>query len=164
MRKQFLSLLFALACVPVLQAQHYINWTGIVKDASGTALVARPVSIRFTLQPDTSGSAAIYQEIHNLSTTDAGFVHAEIGKGNPPLGSYTTVHWGTPLKLKTEINSGNGFVTVSDSRMKAVPYAKYAEISGSLQDKDIHVFARADQSLVFDMPGSSSNILFRSIP
>ncbi|VXB34435.1 conserved exported hypothetical protein [Flavobacterium sp. 9AF] len=115
-------------------ANKTIAWSGIIADNSGNALANTNVTLKFSI---TQNGTPFFSEQH-IKTTDAnGFVNANIGEGTPLINNLSIVYFDTvDLKLKIEVDSGSGFVTLSDEFFKAVPYAKGAETARELGKND----------------------------
>lgn len=122
-------------------ANKAIAWSGIIADNSGNVLANSTITLKFSI---TQNGTAMFSEQHNVKTDANGFVNANIGEGTPLINNLSIVYFDTiNLKLKIEVDSGSGFVTLSDEFFKAVPYAKGAETAREVAD-DVQVISLND--------------------
>ncbi len=71
---------------------------------------------------------------HSKTSNENGLVSLEIGGGTVGLGNFSTINWaGGPYFLKTETDpaGGSNYSISGTSQLLSVPYAMYAEKSGS---------------------------------
>ena len=119
--RYFYTLVLSVFCSFLLNSQNNtINYKALVKDNSGNPLVSQSIDIRFTIFSDAS---QIYQETHTVSTDANGIAIVNIGAGSTS-DTFSDIDWniGT-TSLKTEIDSGSGFVDLGTTEFKSVPYA-----------------------------------------
>lgn len=89
--------------------------------------------MRFNVIQGLLTNSPLYIEQHILTTDDLGSVSLIIGQGTPSLGQFNQINWSLGnFFLGIEINSGSGFVSLGTTQLLSVPYALYAETSGSL--------------------------------
>ena len=130
--KLLISLLF-LSVMSFAQGGGF-NYKALLTD-NGNALNNQTVSIRFTVLEN--GTSNRYQETHSTTTDSNGIVTVIIGEGTVVSGDFVSINWGAnSYFLKVEIDSGNGYDDFGTTEFKAVPYAKYAETGGSVQELD----------------------------
>ncbi|NNE33515.1 MAG: hypothetical protein HKN40_14250 [Winogradskyella sp.] len=113
-----------------------INYKALVKDNSGNPLSSQNIDIRFTI---FVGPTQVYQETHVTSTDTNGIAIINIGAGTTG-DNFSTIDWvsGT-TSLKTEIDSGAGFVDLGTTEFKAVPYALNVLNSSGFPNGDITI-------------------------
>lgn len=107
-------------------------WSGIITDNSGNPLENTNIILKFTYTND--GITTLYSEQHNKTTDSNGFVTANIGQGTVLQNGSSLRYTISNLKLKVEVDTGSGFVTLSDDFPKAVPFANAATYAGELTD------------------------------
>jgi|GEM_PF-1489517 hypothetical protein len=126
--KKLLILLILVFVGIVLQAQNnFTNYKAVVANASGTVLTNQSVSVRFTLY---DGANPVFTETHNTTTDTHGIIVLEMGSANPT--DWNNLTWNSvSFSLKTEYNTGSGFVDMGTKPFQYVPYAKYATLAGT---------------------------------
>lgn len=107
-------------------------WSGIITDNSGNPLENTNIILKFTYT--NNGTTILYSEQHNTTTDSNGFVTANIGQGTILQNGSSLRYTRSNLKLKVEVDTGSGFVTLSDDYPKAVPFANAATYAGELTD------------------------------
>lgn len=135
MKKIILLFTLSIATLSFSQtANKTIPWSGIITNNSGNVLTNAGVNVKFSI---TRAGTVIFSEQHSLTTDANGFVNADIGAGTPLINNLSVVHFdAVNLELKIEVDSGSGFITLSDDFFRAVPYAKGAETSRELANDD----------------------------
>jgi len=97
-----------------------INYKALVKDNFGNPLISQNIDVRFTI---FSGSSQVYQETHSTTTDSNGIAIVDIGAGSTS-DDFTAINWSEGTNsLRTEIDSGSGFVDIGTTNFKSVPYA-----------------------------------------
>ena len=134
--KQFLNLLIAIALTSSLYAQspNKMSYQSVVRNGSGLLVSNSPVSIRISLLQGSMNGNIVYMETHSKTSNENGLVSLEIGGGTVVLGVFSTINWaGGPYFLKTETDPAGGanYSVSGTSQLLSVPYALYAEKSGS---------------------------------
>jgi hypothetical protein len=116
------------------QAPHKFNYQAIARNASGNGLANQSISVRFTIRDISSTGPILYQEKQVLQTNQFGLFNTLVGDGSVLSGDFSTINWGlNPKYLQVEYdpNAGNNFLLAGNAEMVSVPYALYAETSGS---------------------------------
>lgn len=137
------------------QTPQSINYQAVVRDGeTGSELVNQFVGMRFTILGDGPNSDAVYQEEHIIETNAFGLVNLRIGNGEEPLGSMEDIEWGVGEKwLQVEIDLGDGYEEISNSRFVSVPYALHADVAATadnVDDADADPTNELIDTLVFD--------------
>ncbi|MFC2118528.1 DUF1566 domain-containing protein [Bacteroidota bacterium] len=113
------------------QAPDAFSYQAVIRDAEGNVLEYQSVSFRVTL---IQVQTPIYTETHIATTNKFGLVTLKIGKGSPILYNFSDINWaGGSIKLQVELDPENGlnYSISSVTELLSVPYAIYAESSGS---------------------------------
>ncbi len=116
------------------QAPQKMSYQAILRNASGEILSNQKVGVRVSLLQGTETGAIVYQEAHNTTTNASGLVSLDVGAGSVLNGSFATINWvsGTfYLKTETDPAGGTNYSIVGSKQLMSVPYAFYAEKSGS---------------------------------
>lgn len=137
--KKSTSFISALACLLIgslafAQAPQAINYQAVARNASGTILSNQNVSIRYSVMSALTGGTVLYSETHTKITNQFGLFTAAIGGGTPVSGTFAAINWVSGDKyLKVEIDptGGTTYIDMGTTQLLSVPYALYAEKSGS---------------------------------
>ena|GEM_PF-2140773 len=139
MKKSLLSLIAIILCISTYsQAPQALNYQAIARNTDGSIISNQSVTVKFTVLENSANGSSIYQETHSTTTNNFGLFTLSIGKGNPTSGDFSSIKWGAGSKFLTvEIAlKGNAFSLQGTTQLLSVPYALYAEKSGSGQKGD----------------------------
>ena len=130
--KIILSALFliqAYAFQGFAQAPNQFSYPAVIRDANGLLVENKPVSIKISILSGTANGVAIFQEEHTETTNANGLITIAIGSKVA-----FNIDWSKgPFFIKTELKKSGeaNFVDYGTTQMLSVPYALYAEKSGS---------------------------------
>ncbi len=116
------------------QAPQKINYQAVARNATGNILANQAIGLRFTIRSGGSGGAIVYRETNSATTNGFGIFTVVIGGGNVQQGIFNSIAWGNGDKyLEVEIDAAGGtnFTSMGNTQLVSVPYALYAETSGS---------------------------------
>ncbi len=140
MRKYLLFLLILISKGSFAQAPQSFKYQAVVRDAAGLLAVNKIISIRTSILSGSATGSSVYTEKQTLSTNDYGVVSLNIGAGTLVSGNFSTINWGAStyfVKTELDINGASTYVFMGASQILSVPYALYAEKTGSsLSDHD----------------------------
>lgn len=130
--------------------QKGFNYQAVLRDASGTVMNEQSVTLRVTIMSDEE---IVYKEIHQLTTTAAGYVNMVIGNGTRVSGVFEDINWSSQdQSVKIELYKGTGYEEISATALSSVPYAKYAEytLNGDSEkfQKAVDALKKTNDSLV----------------
>ncbi|MEZ4796560.1 MAG: tail fiber domain-containing protein [Flavobacteriaceae bacterium] len=112
-------------------AQQAINYKALIKDGSGNVMANQEVLVEFSILEGVANTL-VYKESHTDQTDVNGIIILNIGAGSVISGNYNTINWGNDAHfLNVKIDSGSGLVDLGTTQFMAVPYALFAETSGS---------------------------------
>ena len=134
MKKFYAILCLAIASLTQLQAQapQGFNYQATVRNSAGDLIVNANVYFKFNVIQGSLTAVPIFTETHYVSTDDLGQVNLVIGQGTANLGSFSALDWSLgSYYLGIELDTGNGYVAMGTTQLLSVPYAMYAESSGS---------------------------------
>jgi hypothetical protein len=120
------SFILAVAQVPM-----GISYQAIVRDADGLLVGNSNVGLQITILQNT---VEVYKETHQVFSNQNGLVTLVIGGGNPVSGTFSSIDWSNgPYFIETGVdpNGGTNYTIVGTTQLLSVPYALYAENSGS---------------------------------
>jgi len=122
-----------LSAVPLLaQAPQAINYQAVAQNAAGDPLANQNIVVRLGVYQGNTPTTLVYEEQHELTTTATGLFTLAIGEGTASTGAFTDISWGSDTHhLSVELDAGDGFIDLGTVPLLSVPYALYAENSGS---------------------------------
>ena len=143
-------LLTLLACLSLMnsnaQAPQGIPYQSVIRNGSGALMINQAIHIRFSIHDSTMLGTVVYQETHTTTTSNLGMITLSIGQGTPSTGSFSTINWGVNSKfMQVELDAagGNNYIDLGTQQMMSVPYALYAEKSGSYHQNTIIGFSES---------------------
>ena len=135
MRRLLLILYFCFGfLITNAQFPQKMSYQAVVRNASNALVINAPVGMQISILQGSVSGTPVYVETQNPTTNDNGLVSLEIGNGTIVSGAFATIDWATgPYFIKTETDplGGNNYAIVGTSQLLSVPYAMYAETSGS---------------------------------
>lgn len=130
----FLCLSFLLSGSLFAQAPSGINYQALARSSNGNPMANKTIGVRLSILAGSASGTSDYVEKHSVSTNQFGLFNLIIGGGTAQTGTFSSINWGGGskfLKVEIDTNNGNNFTTLSSTQMMSVPYALYAEKSGS---------------------------------
>lgn len=116
------------------QAPQKITYQSVVRNTSNQLVTSATVGMKISVLQGSATGTVVYAETHATSTNSNGLATVQIGGGTLVSGDFTTIDWANgPYFLKTETDpTGGSTYTISGTtQLLSVPYALYAETSGS---------------------------------
>ncbi|MEZ5173578.1 MAG: collagen-like protein [Bacteroidia bacterium] len=116
------------------QAPEAMSYQAVLRDNTGEPLTDQVVQTRIQIHQGTSDGPVVYEEIHNTSTNENGLMSVVIGSGSGLIGSISEIAWGNGpyfLSSETDPAGGSNYELTGNSELLSVPYALYANNSGS---------------------------------
>ncbi len=116
------------------QAPQAINYQGIARNVSGTPIINQLLGLQLTIHSGSVIGPVVYQETHSPTTNQFGLYTVEIGTATPVTGTFNTIAWSSGLyflEIGMDITGGTNYVAAGTTQFISVPYALYAETSGS---------------------------------
>ena len=111
------------------QAPAGFSYQSVVRDASGSPLLSKPLTIKFTILQGSNVGTPVYSETQSISSNAQGLVVATIGVGSPTIGVFANINWALGsyfLKVEVDLKDGNGFALAGVAQLMSVPYALHA--------------------------------------
>ncbi len=131
---RLLVLCFLLTNQLFAQLPKAINYQGIARDNQGNPMVNSQLGLKFSIHAGSASGSVIYAETQILQTNQFGLYNAQIGRGTPIISTFSAIPWSSAnqwLEVSIDINGGSNYVSAGTSELLAVPYAFYAESSGT---------------------------------
>ncbi len=133
--KKSIFIFFALIIVSNIafaQAPQKFSYQAIIRSNAGNILQNQTANFKITIHDSTASGTDIYHETHNTSTNQFGLVNLLIGSGTNTSGIFDSIKWNHNNKfIEVEIDLGSGYVSMGTTQLVSVPYALYAEKSGT---------------------------------
>ena len=127
MKKSFFLILFSFAISIGYAQTKGINYKAKLADNSGNTLANQNTTVKFSIYEGNMAANLVYQETHTTTTDANGIIMLNIGEGSSVTGDFTTINWGFDTHfLKTEVDTGSGYVEIGNTEFKTVPYALHA--------------------------------------
>ena len=134
MKKIYATLCIVIASLTQLQAQapQGFNYQAQVRNSAGDLIVNTNVYFKFNVMQGSQTALPIFTEIHYVPTDDLAQVNLIIGQGTATTGVFSELDWSVgSYFLGIELDTGNGYTAMGTSQLLSVPFAMYAENSGS---------------------------------
>lgn len=133
MRKVVLSIFFGVMFVVAAVAQtipQTMSYQAVVRDAQGEIVADKQVSVEVSILKNNELGDVVYTESHSVKTNANGLMTLAIGTES----SFLEIDWADgPYYMKTE-TTVDGATIEAVSQLMAVPYAKYAETAGNMDE------------------------------
>src|ERR1043166_3881171 len=116
------------------QSPHKMSYQAVVRDASFKLVVSKPISMKVSILQGSATGTVVYAETQTPTTNANGLATVEIGGGTIVSGNINTINWASgPYFIKTETDpaGGTSYSISNTSQLMSVPFALYAENSGS---------------------------------
>lgn len=116
------------------QAPQKFSYQGVARDNSGNILPNQNIGLRLSIRQGTPTGTIVYRETHSASTNQFGLFDIEAGGGTVVTGVFSSINWGAgPYFFQTEMDASGGtnYLNLGTTQLLSVPYALYAETSGS---------------------------------
>jgi hypothetical protein len=116
------------------QAPQAFKYQAAIRDETGMVISDQLVSLRVSVLKGDIYGEIVYIEIHDVYTNAIGIVNLEIGRGLALQGDFSQIGWGEDdyfVQLEIDMEGGMDYQSLGTSQLLSVPYALYAEKSGS---------------------------------
>lgn len=113
------------------------SYQAVARDAGGIIMVNQSIEIRISIVPTDPQNQPSYQEVHSPTTNQFGLFTLHVGGGQVVSGVFSSIDWSSGnYFLKIELWNGSSleYEFLGASQLLSVPYALYAETSGSSED------------------------------
>lgn len=137
MKRIYTILLIGFLAVELFaQVPQKMSYQAVIRDASGVLVANQTVGMEISILQGAADGPSVYTETQTSSTNANGLVSIEIGTGTTG-DDFSSIDWGTDIyfvKTQTDIEGGTNYTINGTSQLLSVPYAMYAEKSGSSSD------------------------------
>jgi hypothetical protein len=116
------------------QAPNKMSYQAVIRNSSNALITNQAVGMQISILQTSSSGTAVYVETQTPITNANGLASIEIGGGTLVSGNFATINWANGpyfIKTETDPNGGTSYSITGTSQLLSVPYALYAESSGS---------------------------------
>jgi len=106
-----------------------INYQALLRNAEGQPLASQTIMVLVSILHGSETGTPVYTENHNATTNAFGQINLSIGEGEPILGVFDAINWGSgPFFLKTGVDlTGSGtFQELEVVKFYSVPYSHHS--------------------------------------
>ena len=135
MKRLIISILaMLLVSVVIAQSPQKMSYQAVIRDGGGALVANQQVGMRISILQGSATGSVVYRETHSVQTNSNGLASTEIGGGTVVSGVFANINWSQGpffIKTETDIAGGTNYSISGTTQLMSVPYALYAEKSGS---------------------------------
>jgi uncharacterized protein (TIGR02145 family) len=116
------------------QAPNLFSYQAVVRNSSNQLITDQNIGVRASIIEGSTSGNEVYYETHQVMSNSTGLITLQIGGGTVLSGTFNAINWSLgPYFIQTEIDltGGSNYTLSSIAQLLSVPYALYAETSGS---------------------------------
>lgn len=114
------------------QAPQSFKYQAVARDIAGNIMASATLNVRVSIHDGSPTGVIVYRETHSVVTNSFGLFNLNVGSGTPVSGTFSSVAWGAGDKyIQQEVDFGTGYQNMGTAQLLSVPYALYAENTGS---------------------------------
>ena len=134
--KKLFTLLAAVTLSAMLfaQAPQSFSYQTVIRDANWQPISNQSVSIKIEIIEDAVNGFVVHEESHSATTNDIGLVNLAIGSVITQGSQFQNISWSQHthfIRVSVDVSGGLNYVIMGTTQLRSVPYALYAETSGS---------------------------------
>ncbi|MCB2195882.1 MAG: hypothetical protein KQH79_08470 [Bacteroidetes bacterium] len=168
MKKVLLISLLSLVSVYIYsQAPGYFNYQAVIKNTNRELISNQDVKFKISIIPGSISGTAIYSEIHDVTSNDAGLCNLQIGNGNSPSSDFSLINWAMStyfLKVELDDNGDGTYTDMGTVQLLSVPYSLHANSASYAATIDNPVLYFTDSDTLFAVKDREGNIVFAVFP
>lgn len=135
MKKIILSvaLFMAISFNSFAQAPQGFKYQAVIRNASNTIIIDSPIGMEVVIRQGSETGTVVYTETHTVTSNAYGLINLEVGAGTT-VDDFTAIDWSAgPFFIQTsaDLTGGAAYDLMGTSQLMSVPYALYAENSGT---------------------------------
>jgi hypothetical protein len=118
----------------IAQSPQKMSFQAVVRNNTNTLLSNQPVGLKMSILQGSATGTVVYSESQTATTNTNGLVSIQIGSGSVLSGNFSTIDWSNGpyfIQTETDVNGGTNYTLTSTTQLLSVPYALYAQTSGS---------------------------------
>jgi hypothetical protein len=115
------------------QVPEKMSFQSVIRNSSGTLISNQAIGLKICILYSPSDTS-IFEETHLPFTSQNGLISIEIGNGTPLKSNLSNIDWSSGtyyIKTMIDPDGGNNYSLFGTTQLLTVPYAFYAEKSGS---------------------------------
>lgn len=134
-----LSCLISIVSLPAVMAQNVpqgMKYQAVARTLEGEIIKEKPIDMMITLQNNIENKKVHYVELHNVTTNKFGLFSLTIGQGEVLNGTFNRIPWSSEniwMEIAIRVD-GEGFRTLSNTKLLAVPYAFHAGTANNISE------------------------------
>lgn len=116
------------------QIPQKMSYQAVIRNSSNVLVSNAPIGMQVSIVQGSASGTVLYSETHQPTSNANGLVTIEVGAGTVVSGTFSTIPWPSgPFFVKTETDpdGGTNYTITGTSQLLSVPFALYAETSGS---------------------------------
>ena len=116
------------------QSPQGINYQAVIRNSNGVTVNNTQVGLRIRIIQGTSNGTPVYAEAFTETTSNIGLINVVVGEGSVIAGAFNSINWASGpyfIEVAADINGGSNYTVMGTQQMMSVPYALYAENSGT---------------------------------
>ena len=136
MKKILSTLVLSLVATVMLlaQAPQTFSYQTVVRDNNWQVIQNQSIGVQVSIIEDVANGSVVYAEEHTATTNDIGLINLAVGGGTVATGLFSNIDWGNHsyfMKISVDVSGGTSYIVMGTTQLRSVPYAIYAETSGS---------------------------------
>ena len=136
MKKILSTLVLSLVATVMLlaQAPQTFSYQTVVRDNNWQVIQNQSIGVQVSIIEDVANGSVVYAEEHTATTNDIGLINLAVGGGTVATGLFSNIDWGNHsyfMKISVDVSGGTSYIVMGTTQLRSVPYALYAETSGS---------------------------------
>lgn len=138
MKNKLLTLLFTLLAGSIFAQgiPQGMNYQAVARDKSGAILADQEIFLKVSLLSEPANTPVVYySEVQRVVTNKFGLFTAVVGKGSLLSGEWYRIPWSSKeiwMDLSVKLNLNDEFISISNAKLLAVPYAYHAGTAAAL--------------------------------
>jgi hypothetical protein len=116
------------------QTPQKFSYQTVIRNGSNQLIANQQVGIKISVLQGSETGIVVYSERHTPNTNSNGLATLSIGSGSVLNGNFQNINWASGsyfIQTETDPNGGSNYTITSTQQLLSVPYALYAETSGS---------------------------------
>jgi hypothetical protein len=116
------------------QSPDMFNYQAVARNSQGEVIANQSVGVKISILQGSTNGSVVYSEEHSVTTNDNGLVSMKVGNGSSLSGSFSNIDWSSGpyyIQVGLDETGGTSYTTMGTTQLVSVPYAKYADSTGS---------------------------------
>jgi uncharacterized protein (TIGR02145 family) len=157
-RSSLFILVFVIPVILHSQVPGYFTYQAVVRDGSDQVIANQNVAVQIRILEDSISSSSIYTENFYTQSNNLGRIEFSIGSGIVLSGDFNSIDWSQPnyyIWIGMDLTGGTNYLEIGREPFASVPYAKYAQTSGSsLEQEGIKNYTQQEIDNLTGTPGA----------